>query len=117
MLKVRSENDCGARKMHLAHWPRNLSHSLPKMEAMCSKYINITSSCMKTSPGRFQHSSKHQNICIKPFCEFCSIYKVILSLNMSNLAHFLNKIAFSAQKSISAEILCFLSHRKHLTSP
>src|SRR6202167_1760576 len=117
MLKVRSENDCGACKMHLAHWPRNLSHSLPKMEAMCSKYINITFSCMKTSPGRFQHSSKHQNICMKPFCEFCLIYKVILSLNMSNLAHFLNKTAFSAQKSISAEILCFLSHRKHLTSP
>jgi hypothetical protein len=30
MHKVRSENDCGTHKMHLAHWPGNLSQNIPK---------------------------------------------------------------------------------------
>jgi len=79
-------------------WPGNLSHNLPKMEAMCSKYINITSSCMKTSPSYFQHWSKHWNISLKPFGESWAPYKVILCLNVSNLAQIPLKIAFFSSK-------------------
>ena len=96
-------------------WPRNLSHSLPKTEAMCSEVPNITSSSTKTSPVHFQHSSKYQNIFSKLFCEFQLTYKVILSLNMANMAQILNKIAFFSLKLCSSfhHLLCFIQKASH----
>jgi hypothetical protein len=79
-------------------WPGNLSHNLPQMEAICSKYINITSSCMETSPLYFQHSLKHWNIFLKPFSESWAPYEVILCLNVSNIAQIPPKIAFLRPK-------------------
>src|SRR6267154_1180738 len=102
--------------MHLAHTESCLDISATTFPKWKPSVLNITSSCIKTSPLYFQGSSKHWNISLKPFSESWAPYKVISCLNVSNLAQIPFKFTFSAQNTISAEIPCFLSHKINITS-
>src|ERR1700735_399857 len=99
MCKVRSENDCGAHKMHLA-WGSNLAwKSQPQPSQNGSKYLNITSLCMKLL---LFTSNTHLNIRkYFYFLSFWQLLELFLSLtvsNESNLAQIFNKTVFFSPK-------------------